>query len=47
MKRIMFLLGILFIGVIALLETSGKHKRQVNYTPANTALEYDDAWWDN
>ncbi len=46
MKRILFLLGILFVGIIALLETSGKHKRQVTYT-SDTVLEYDDAWWDN
>ena len=46
MKRIVFLLGILFVGIIALLESSNKHKRQLKYTP-DAALEYDDVWWDN
>ena len=46
MKRIAFILGIMFVGIIALLENSSKQKRRMNYMP-QSEQEYDDVWWDN
>ena len=44
MKRIAFILAIMFVGIIALLESSSKHKRRMNYMPDRES-EYDDVWW--
>jgi hypothetical protein len=46
MKRVLFIIGIMFISLIALLETSGKNKKRMNFT-RDATLEYDDVWWDN
>jgi len=46
MKRILIVLGIMIVGIIALLEKSGKQKRKLQYNGDN-AIEYDEVWWDN
>lgn len=46
MKRIVFIFGIMLVGAVVLLESSGKRKKQLNFIP-ETELEYDDVWWDN
>lgn len=45
MKRVAFILVIMFVGIIAFLENSSKQKRAVNFIEDNE-LEYDDVWWD-
>jgi hypothetical protein len=45
MKKIAFLLGIMFVGIIILLESSGKHKRIADYV-RNTERD-DDVWLGN
>ncbi|MEO6454539.1 MAG: hypothetical protein ABIN97_10720 [Ginsengibacter sp.] len=46
MKRIVIILGIMLVGIIALLENSGKHKRRISLLQDKEA-DYDDVWWDN
>lgn len=46
MKRIVLILGIMFVGIIILLENSGKRKKQNDFIP-DRILEYDDIWWDS
>ena len=45
MIRITFIIGIMLVGIIALIESSGKHNRRVNYMNGKE-LE-DDVWLGN
>ena len=44
MKRVALIFGIMLVGIIALLESAGKHKRRMSYIPDRES-EYDDVWW--
>ncbi|MEO6327910.1 MAG: hypothetical protein ABIO55_03220 [Ginsengibacter sp.] len=45
MKRIVVILGIMFVGIIALLETSSKQKKRTA-SVQELEMEYDEVWWD-